>query len=71
LEQKVTEVLSETHREDTSPSSESNSWNQLINTPSTLLAFGVDLIPHKAQKGDTVTEERMKENNHRKTNEDE
>jgi hypothetical protein len=51
LAQKAGEVLSETHRDATSPSSESNSWNQLFNKPFTLLAFGVELSLYKAQKG--------------------
>jgi len=68
LAQKVAEVLSETHKQGTSPSSERNSWNQLFNIPFTLLAFGVDLRPYKPQKGE-LEEERMKENNHGKANE--
>jgi len=45
LVQKAAEVLSETHRQGTSPSSDSDSWNQIFNRPLTLLAFVVNLSP--------------------------
>jgi len=51
LAQKVAEALSETHREGTSHSSESNSWNQLFNRPFTLLAFGGGSLPVQGPKG--------------------
>jgi hypothetical protein len=52
LAQKVAGVLSETHRQKTSPSSDSDSWNQIFNRPFTLLVFVVDISPYKAQKRD-------------------
>ena len=70
LARKVAELLSETHREGTSPSSESNSWNQLFNKPSTLLPLGW-ILARTRPKNETVTEVRMKEYKDVKANKDE